>query len=123
VLGSDVTVATAGAGGHFELNAMVPLMAAEVLESIELLANAARLFAERCVDGLQADAAAMAARLERSPMAATVLNPLVGYEKAAELAKEAAAKGVSVKSLALERGLVTPEQADTLFDFRRMTGP
>jgi fumarate hydratase class II len=123
VVGNDAAAAAAGAGGQFELHAMMPVLIVNVLDAIELLANASRLFAERCVDGLQADAAAMAARLERSPLAATALNPLIGYEKAAELAKEAAAKGVSVKSLALERGLVTPERAATLFDFRRMTGP
>jgi fumarate hydratase, class II len=122
VQGNDLAVAIGGQGGHLELNAMIPLMTANLLDSIALLTNAARLFAERCVDGLGADAARCAESLERSPLAATVLNPLIGYERATALAKEAAASGKSVKALAVERKLVTPEEAARLFDFRGMTG-
>lgn len=122
VQGNDLAVAIGGQGGQLELNAMMPLMTANLLDSIALLTNASRLFGERCIDGLQADAARGAESLERSPLAATVLNPLIGYERASALAKEAAARGVSVKSLALEQKLITPEDAARLFDFRRMTG-
>ncbi len=122
VQGNDLAVAIGGQGGHLELNAMIPLMAANLLESIALLSSAARLFAGRCIEGLQADAARCAESLERSPLAATVLNPVIGYDRATALAKEAAVRGVSVKSLALEQKLITPEDAARLFDFRRMTG-
>jgi fumarate hydratase class II len=122
VQGNDLTAALGGQGGQLELNAMIPVTAAAVLDSIELLTNACGRFARRCIDGLEADARRCAEPLERSPLAATALNPLIGYERATALAKEAAARGVSVKALALEQKLITPEQAETLFDFRRMTG-
>ncbi|HEX7897193.1 MAG TPA: class II fumarate hydratase [Planctomycetota bacterium] len=122
VVGNDAAVATAGAGGHFELNAMIPVMAANLLDSIALLTNAARLFAERCVDGLRANPAALAVPLEKSPIAATVLGPVLGYDKASDLVKDALAQNRSVKALAVERGLLSQADADRLFNFREMTG-
>jgi fumarate hydratase class II len=123
VQGNDLVVALAGQGGHFELNAMIPVMTVNLLDSIALLAAACRLFAERCIDGLGADAARCAESLEKSPLAATVLNPILGYERATAVAAEARARGVSVKSLAVEQGLVSKEEAERIFDFRRMTDP
>jgi fumarate hydratase class II len=123
VIGNDASVTIGAQGGAFELNVMIPVMTANLLQSIEILANGSRLFAARCVDGLQADAARCAELLEKSPMAATVLNPIIGYERAATLVKEALARKVSVKQLAIEQGLITKDQADTVFDFRKMTGP
>jgi fumarate hydratase class II len=122
VQGNDLAVALGGQNGHFELNAMIPVMTVNLLDSIALLASSTRLFADRCVAGLEADAARCAEALERSPLAATVLNPVIGYERAATLAHEARARGVSVKSLAIEQGLVSHEEAERIFDFRRMTG-
>jgi fumarate hydratase class II len=122
VQGNDLAVALGGQNGHFELNAMIPLMTVNLLDSIALLASATRLFADRCVTGLEADAARCAEALGKSPLAATVLNPVIGYERAAALAHEARARGVSVKSLAIEQGLVSQDEAERLFDFRRMTG-
>jgi fumarate hydratase class II len=123
VIGNDAAVTMGAQGGAFELNVMIPVMISNLLHSIEILANGARLFAARCVDGLQADAARCAELLERSPIAATVLNPVIGYERAAALVKEALAKKASVRQLAIDQGLITAEQADLLFDFRKMTGP
>jgi aspartate ammonia-lyase len=99
------------------------VLTANLLDSIAILANGCRLFAERCVDGLQADAARCAELLERSPISATVLNPVLGYERTAALVKEALAKKASVKRLAVEQGLITKEQAEALFDFRKLTEP
>jgi fumarate hydratase class II len=122
VQGNDLVVSLAGQGGHFELNAMIPVMTVNLLDSNALLTAACRLFAERSVDGLEADAARSAESLEKSPLAATVLAPIIGYEKAAAVAKEARARGVSVKALAIEQGLVSKEDAERIFDFRTMTG-
>jgi fumarate hydratase class II len=123
VIGNDAAVTIGAQGGAFELNVMIPVMTANLLQSIEILTNGSRLFASRCVDGLQADAARCAELLEKSPISATVLNPIIGYERAAKLIKEALAKKASVKQLAIEQGLITKDQADKLFDFRKMTEP
>jgi fumarate hydratase, class II len=123
VEGNDLVVALAGQQGQFELNAMLPVMIAAVLDTIALLGSSSALFAARCVDGLAADEARSAESLERSPLAATALAPKIGYERAAALAVEARTRGVSVKTLALEHGLVTADEAEKLFDFRRLTEP
>jgi len=123
VLGNDAAITIGAQGGAFELNVMVPVMTANLLQSIEILANGSRLFASRCIDGLEADAARCAELLERSPISATVLNPILGYDRTATLIKEALARKASVKQLAVEQGLITAEQAERLFDFRTMTGP
>jgi fumarate hydratase, class II len=121
VEGNDLVVALAGQQGQFELNAMLPVMTVNLLDAIELLASASRLFAARCVDGLEADVARSSETLEKSPLAATALAPKIGYERAAALANEARARDVSVKALAIEQRLVTAEEADMLFDFRHLT--
>jgi len=122
VLGNDATVALAAQGGHFELNAMVPVIVHNVLQSIEILSTACRLFAARCVDGLRANEDRLRALVERNAVSATVLTPKLGYARVAELVNEARRRGVSVKALAVERGLVTPREAERLFDPRRLTG-
>jgi fumarate hydratase, class II len=123
VIGNDATITIGAQGGHFELNVMIPVMIANLLNSIAILASGSRLFATRCVDGLKANAEKCAELLEKSPISATALNPLIGYDRAAKLIKEALAKGASVKQLAIDQGLITQEQADQAFDFRRMTEP
>jgi len=123
VIGNDAAITIGAQGGAFELNVMIPVLTANLLESIAILANGSRLFAERCVDGLQADAARCAELLEKSPISATVLNPILGYERTAALIKDALAKKASVKQLAIEQGLITKEQAEGLFDFSKMTEP
>jgi fumarate hydratase class II len=123
VIGNDAAITIGAQGGQFELNAMIPLLAHNLLQSIEILASGCRLFAERCVDGIEADEARCREFLERNPVAATVLNPVLGYDRTAELVKEAFRRRVSVKRLAVEQGLISSEEAERLFDFRRMTGP
>jgi len=123
VIGNDAAITIGAQGGHFELNVMIPLMTANLLQSIEILAAGSRLFASKCVDGLKANAERCAELLEKSPISATALNPILGYDRTAKLIKEALAKDASVKQLAIEQGLITKEQADQIFDFRRMTEP
>jgi fumarate hydratase class II len=103
VIGNDVAIAIGAQGGNFE--------------------NACRLFAEKCVDGLKVNADRVSDLLEKNPISATVLNPVIGYERAAKLVKEALAKKASVKKLAVEQGLIKAEEADRIFDFRKMTEP
>jgi fumarate hydratase class II len=123
VIGNDTAVTIAAQGGHFELNAMIPVMTANVLDSLQILSSGCRLFAEKCVDGLEADSGRCAELLAKSPIAATALNPVLGYERTAELVKEALKRNASVKELAVKRGLITREQAERLFNFRKLTEP
>jgi len=121
VAGNDAAIAVAGQGGAFELNAMIPVMAHNLLQSIALLAAASRIFASKCVDGLEADAARCRDLADRSLALATALAPRVGYDRAADLAKEAARSRRSVKDLAIEKGWVTAAEAERLFDPMRLT--
>ncbi|HTF57958.1 MAG TPA: class II fumarate hydratase [Planctomycetota bacterium] len=121
VVGNDAAVALGGQGGAFELNAMVPVMAHNLLQSIALLASAARLFAAKCVDGLRADARRCRDLAERSPALATVLAPRVGYDRAAALVEEAMRRGMTIRDLAVEKGWVTASEARRLFDPLRLT--
>ncbi len=123
VIGNDAAITIGAQGGNFELNVMIPVMIHNLLGSIAILANGCRLFATRCVDGLSANEARCRELLEKSPICATALNPIIGYERAAKLIKEALAKKASVKQLAIDQGLVTAEQAEKAFDFRKMTEP
>jgi fumarate hydratase class II len=121
-IGNDAAVAIGGQGGHFELNVMIPVMAVNVLESIRLLSNASSVFAEKCVDGIQANEKRCRELAEQSNMLVTALAPLLGYDRAAALAKEALQQRRSVRQLALEQGAITEEQARRVFDLRAMTG-
>ncbi|HEX5569461.1 MAG TPA: class II fumarate hydratase [Streptomyces sp.] len=128
VAGNDVTIATAGASGHFELNAMLPVMAKNLLESLRLLANASRLLADRTVDGIEADIARAREYAESSPSVVTPLNRYIGYEEAAKVAKRSLAERKTIREVVLEsgyveRGLLTPEQLDEALDVLRMTRP
>src|SRR5215210_1396278 len=117
VVGNDLTVTTAGASGTFELNVMLPVIARNLLESIRLLATSSRLLADRCVDGITADADRMRQYAESSPSVVTPLNKYVGYEAAAKIAKRALADGATIRETVLrlgyvERGELTEEQLD-----------
>jgi aspartate ammonia-lyase len=121
VMGNDVTVAAAAEAGQLELNVMMPLIAHNVLFSMLILATASRVLAERCVDGIEADAAQCAHWLERSPALVTALAPKIGYAEAAKLAKEAVAKNVTVRQLVIEKGLLKGKELDEVLDLRAMT--
>ena len=122
VVGNDATVALAGQGGYFELNTMMPVAAYNLLQSIELLASAAENFAERCVKGLRATDRGPAS-LEQGLMLGTALSPAIGYDKAAEVAKEAAATGGTIREVAKRMTDLTEAQLDELLDPAKMTEP
>jgi fumarate hydratase class II len=122
VIGNDAAITVGGMQGHFELNVFVPLMARNLLDSIELLASATRLFAEKCVDGIEANREACERYAELTLSAATALNPYIGYDKAAEIVKEAAASGRPLREVAREAG-VDDETLDEALDYRRMAKP
>ncbi|MBJ7604137.1 MAG: class II fumarate hydratase [Candidatus Dormibacteraeota bacterium] len=121
VLGNDTTVAFAQTGSFLELNVMMPVAAVALLESIELLGSAAANFAERCVEGLRATERGPQL-VEKGLMLATALAPLLGYDEAARLAKEALKSGRTIRELGRERGL-TDEQLEELLTPERMTEP
>ena len=121
VLGNDVTVTTAAEAGQLELNVMMPVIAHNLFFSMMILTNATRVLAERCVEGIEADAAQCAYWLERSPALVTALAPMIGYAEAAKLAKEAIAKNVTVRQLVMEKGLLKGKELDDVLDLRAMT--
>ena len=123
VMGNHTTVTIAGQRGNFELNVMMPVLALALLESITLLSNVARTFADRCVKGIEANEARAKELLEKNPSIATALNPYIGYEAATEVAKEAAKAGLSVRDVVEEKGLLKPEEINEALDVRRMTEP
>jgi fumarate hydratase class II len=123
VMGNHVTVTIGGQRGNLELNVMMPVMAHTLLESIQLLAGASAAFAERCVVGITANEARCQELLERNPSIATALNPYIGYDRAAEIAKQAVKEGRSVREVVEALGLLPPEQLDEALDVRAMTEP
>ncbi|MER6298291.1 class II fumarate hydratase [Kitasatospora sp. NPDC001539] len=128
VVGNDSTVTLAGASGNFELNVMLPVIARNVLESVRLLANSARLLADRTVDGITANVERAREYAESSPSVVTPLNRYIGYEEAAKVAKQALAERKTIRQVVLERGYVergdlTEEQLDRALDVLRMTHP
>jgi fumarate hydratase class II len=123
VMGNHTTVTVAGSRGNFELNVMMPVLAHALLESITLLANIARAFTDNCVVGIEANEDRARELLEKNPSIATALNPYIGYDEAAVVAKESAKRGVSVRDVVRERGLLPEDQIDQALDVRSMTEP
>ena len=121
VMGNDLSTALAGQSGSFELNTMMPLAAHCLLESVALLSASARSLADKAVAGFSVDEARMASLLERSPVLATALSPVIGYEAAARVARRAAASGMTVKEAALESGCLPPERLARLLDPEALT--
>jgi fumarate hydratase class II len=121
VIGNDAAIAFAGSQGNFELNVYLPVIARNLLESIRLLASVSRLFADRCIAGLEADVERCRAYAEATPQAATALTPRLGYERVAVLVKESATTGKSIRTLVVEQGLVPEEEIDEVLDLLRLT--
>ncbi|AYA27809.1 MULTISPECIES: class II fumarate hydratase [Rhodococcus] len=125
VVGNDATVAWSGAAGAFELNVYIPVMARNVLESIRLLANVSRLFADRCITGLVANVEHLRTLAESSPSIVTPLNSAIGYEEAAAVAKEALREKKTIRQTVVDRGLVgdrlSEEELDRRLDVLAMT--
>jgi fumarate hydratase, class II len=122
VIGNDTAITVGGMQGHFELNVFVPLLARNVLDSVKLLAAASRLFAEKCVDGIVANRETCEHYAELTLSAATALNPYIGYDRGAEIVKEAAASGRSLREVAREKG-VDEATLDEALDYRKMAKP
>ena len=122
VIGNDAAIAVGGMQGHFELNVFVPLLARNILDSVKLLASACRLFAEKCVDGIEANRENCERYAELTLSAATALNPYIGYDRATEIVKEAAASGRSLREVAREKG-VEESVLDEALDYRAMAKP
>ncbi|MGZ4600256.1 MAG: class II fumarate hydratase [Oryzihumus sp.] len=128
VIGNDLTITTAGASGAFELNVMLPVIGRNLLESLTFLAHAARLLADRCVDGITADEQRCLDLAQGSPAIVTPLNRYIGYEAAAAVAKQALAERRSIRDVVLDRGHVangelTEDQLDAALDVLAMTRP
>jgi fumarate hydratase, class II len=122
VIGNDAAITVGGMQGHFELNVFVPVIARNLLDSIHLLSAAARAFADRCVDGIEANRDTCERYAELTLSAATALNPYIGYDKATEIVKEAAASGRSLREVARDAG-VDEETLDKALDYRAMAEP
>ncbi|HSS67206.1 MAG TPA: class II fumarate hydratase, partial [Nocardioidaceae bacterium] len=128
VIGNDATITFAGASGNFELNVMMPVMAADLLESIRLLGNTSRLLADRCISGIEADVEHARTLAESSPSVVTPLNRYIGYENAAAVAKRAVKERKTIREVVIDEGYVsrgdlTEEQLDAALDVLSMTHP
>ena len=123
VVGNDTTITLCGMGGNFELNVMMPVIAYNLLQSIEILANSAKLLAEKCVDGLQANRERCEELVERSLAMVTSLVPRIGYDAAAEIAKESVKTGKTVRELCVERQVLpAAELAEALDPWEQTEG-
>jgi fumarate hydratase class II len=122
VIGNDAAISIGGMQGHFELNVFVPLLARNILDSVKLLASACRLFAEKCVDGIEANRENCERYAELTLSAATALNPYIGYDRATEIVQEAAASGRSLREVAREKG-VEESVLEEALDYRKMAKP
>jgi fumarate hydratase, class II len=121
VIGNDVVIALGGSQGNFELNVFVPVMARNLLESIDLLTSACTVFADKCIRGIEANTATLERYAEASPAVATALNPYLGYETTAAIIKESSRTGKSVREIVRARKLMTPAQLDRVLDVEAMT--
>jgi fumarate hydratase, class II len=123
VFGNHTTIAIGASQGHFELNVFKPVLAYDMLQSIRLLADAARSFTDNCVVGIKADEKRIRELMERSLMLVTALTPKIGYDKAAEIAKTAHKSGTTLREEAVRLGYLTGEEFDRLVRPERMTRP
>jgi fumarate hydratase class II len=119
VIGNDTAITIGGLQGQFELNVRIPLMARNLLQSIHLLSTTSALFAEKCVEGLEANLAGCEASAEGTLAVATALNPFIGYDKAAEIVKDASQNGGTLREVARRHG-VDEETLDKALDLRRI---
>jgi fumarate hydratase class II len=122
VMGNDVTIGIAGSGGHLQLNAFKPVMIANLLQSVRLLADGCRSFADNCVVGMEPNLPRIADHVESSLMLATALNPHIGYDNAAEVAKKAHAEGITLRQAVVDLGLATGDEYDRWVRPRSMAG-
>lgn len=122
VIANDAAVTMGNAGGNFQLNVMLPLIAHNLLQSIMLLGNASLVLADKAVSGFRVNSEKIAGALEQNPVLVTALTPLIGYDKAAEIAKKAYSEGRRIREVAAEMTQLSPEELDRLLDPKRMAG-
>jgi fumarate hydratase class II len=123
VFGNHTTIATAASQGHFELNTYKPVLAYNMLQSIRLLADAARSFTDNCVVGIEANEPRIKELMERSLMLVTALSPHIGYDKAAAVAKAAHKNGTTLREEAVRLGFVKGDEFDRIVRPEKMIGP
>ena len=123
IFGNDTAVCWAGANGHLELNVMMPVMAHNILESVRLLSNVARVFQDKCVDGIVANRDRCSELVELSMAMVTSLAPVIGYDRAAEIAKESASTGKTIRQVCRERQVLPEDQLNRALDPVEMTKP
>jgi len=123
VIGCDTTILMAAQAGQLELNVMMPVVAYNLLHSIDIITNAIGTLSGRCIGGITADSTRCRSFAESSMSIVTVLNPYLGYARAAEIAKDYLASGKSIRQILLEKGFMKEEQLDDLFDLQKMTEP
>ena len=123
IMGNHVAITVAGSNGHFELNVFKPVMIYNFLQSIRLMADASKSFAKNCIRGIQANHTKIREQLENSLMLVTALNPHIGYDNAAKIAKLAHTEGTTLKEAALSLGLLTEIEFDALVQPETMIGP
>jgi len=123
VIGNDVAIAVANTHSNLDLCTMMPVMSQRLQQNIELLTNVARVFAHKCIDGITANIDVLQHYAESSPAIATKLNPIIGYEKAAEIAKEASQTGKTVKQIVIEKGILPADEAEKVLDPKHLTSP
>jgi fumarate hydratase class II len=121
VMGNDAAIAFAGSQGNFELNVYLPVIARNLLESIKLLANVSRLFADNCIAGIEANVERLKEFAESSPSIGAALNSYIGYDKGAELVKKSIKTGRSIRELVREENLMSDEELDRALDVLGMT--
>ena len=123
VIGNDVAITIGGQAGNFELNVMMPMMADNLLQSIRLLSRVCTVFVDKCISGIEADEERCGETIEQSLAMCTSLAPIIGYDNAAVIAKEASASGSTVREIAREKGVLSDEELDRVLDPLSMTKP
>ena len=123
VMGNHTTITVGGLGSYLELNVMMPVMAHALLQSIELLASTARVFAEKCIDGITVNEERATELMERNPALATALAPRIGYDLAATIAKESFKRKTTAREIAYELSGLSRSEVDEIMDAREMTHP
>jgi fumarate hydratase class II len=121
VIGNDATITIAGQSGNFQLNVMLPVVALNLLQSIELLANVASALADAAIKGFKVNKAKLDDALERNPILVTALNPVIGYEKGAAIAKQAYKEGRAIREVAAAQTQLKPDQLRELLDPLELT--
>jgi fumarate hydratase class II len=120
VIGNDHTITFCSSNGNFELNTMLPVMAHNILESISLLTSSTRIFEEKLIIGLEANTEKLDENIQKNSILVTALVPKIGYDKAAEVAKEAVSKNVTIKEILVEKALIPESEIDELLDVEKL---